>query len=205
MAAACAARTGIADAPRAIGVTFLMALTHLGIGAAIGALVRSELNGSLLIVFVWMFDAFFGPALGSTATILRVLLLHFPTLVVTDVASGHAGPLGDVGLSAAWALAALTLGGAAVVATTRPAPLAAPRLHGGLRRVGVARRYGFRDYRRRRRRDPLRALRTQPHACSTRTQGRSERNGAVRAAESPSKVHERQVLARRPRHLAVGS
>lgn len=145
---ALAVRTGIADSPRVIGVTFLMALTYLGIGAAVGALVHSEVNGSLIVVFVWMFDVFFGPAMGGTGTILRFFPLHFPTLVVTDVASGHSGLLGDVGLSALWALAAMIAGGAALVVTTRPAPLAAPHLHGPWRRIGVALRFGFRDYRR---------------------------------------------------------
>jgi hypothetical protein len=145
---ALALRTGIADAPRVVGVTFLMALIYLGIGAAVGALVRSEVNGSLLVVFVWMFDVFFGPAMGRTGLIGRFFPLHFPTLVVTDVASGHAGPLSDIGLSAAWALVALAAGGAALVVTTRPGPLAVPHAHGGWRRVGVALRFGFRDYRR---------------------------------------------------------
>lgn len=145
---ALAVRTGIADTPRVVGVTLLMALVYLGIGAAVGAVVRSEVNGSLLVVFVWMFDVFFGPAMGGTGAILRVFPLHFPTLVVTDVASGHAGPLGDIGLSALWAIGALAAGGAALVTTTRPTPLTAPRGHGGWRRVGVALRYGFRDYRR---------------------------------------------------------
>lgn len=146
---ALALRTGIADSPRVIAVTALMALLYLGLGAAVGAVVRSELNGSLIIVFAWMFDAFFGPVMGGTASpIIRVFPLHFPTLVVTDVASGHSGPLGDVGLSALWAAGAIGVAVIALVRTTRPAPLAAPRLHGGLRRAAVALRYGFRDYRR---------------------------------------------------------
>ena len=146
--AALALRTGIADTPRVIGVTFLMALVYLGIGATVGALVRSEINGSLIVVFAWMFDVFFGPAMGGTAGIIRVFPLHFPTLVVTDVASGHAGPLGDLGISALWASGALAVGALALVATTRPAPLTAPRLHGRAHRIVVALRYGFRDYRR---------------------------------------------------------
>lgn len=145
---ALAVRTGIADTPRVVGVTLLMALIYLGIGAAVGAVVRSEVNGSLLVVFVWMFDVFFGPAMGGTGAILRVFPLHFPTLVVTDVASGHAGPLGDVGLSALWAIGAIAAGGAALVTTTRPEPLTVRRAASGRRRVGVALRYGFRDYRR---------------------------------------------------------
>lgn len=146
---ALAFRTGIADSPRVVGITALMALVYLGIGALVGALVRSEINGSLIIVFVWMFDMFFGPAMGGTAPILRVFPLHFPTLVVTDVASGHAGPLGDVGLSVLWAVAAVGLATAALVRTTRPAPVAAAPGHPGAgRRVVTALRYGFRDYRR---------------------------------------------------------
>lgn len=142
-------RTGIADSPRVIGVTAVAAAVYLGIGAIVGAVVRSELNGSLLIVFTWMFDIFFSPVMGVGASpALRLFPLHFPTLVVTDAASGHAGPLGDVGLSVVWALAALGVATLALVRTTRPAPLAAPRLHGGMRRVAVALRFGFRDYRR---------------------------------------------------------
>lgn len=141
-------RTGIADTPRVVGVTALMAVTYLGIGAAVGALVRSELNGSLVVVFLWMYDVFFGPAMGGTATVLRIFPLHFPTLVVTDVASGHAGPLGDVGLSALWAVASLTIGAVALVRTTRPARTTTATPSGALRRIAVALRYGFRDYRR---------------------------------------------------------
>lgn len=146
---ALAVRTGIADSPRVIGVTAVAAVVYLGIGATVGAVVRSELNGSLLIVFVWMFDIFLSPVMGVGASpVLRLFPLHFPTLVVTGAASGHAGPLGDVGLSALWALAALGVATLALVRTTRPAPLAAPRRHRRLRRVAVALRFGFRDYRR---------------------------------------------------------
>lgn len=67
---ALAVRTGIADTPRVVGVTMLMALIYLGIGAAVGAVVRSEVNGSLLVVFVWMFDVFFGPAMGGSGAVL---------------------------------------------------------------------------------------------------------------------------------------
>lgn len=146
--AALALRTGITDAPRVIGVTFLMALTYLGIGATVGALVRSEMNGSLVVVFVWMFDVFLGPAMGGTATVIRVFPLHYPTLVVTDVASGHAGPIGDVAIAALWAVAALGVAAFALASTTRPAALDAPRLHGGWHRTWVASRYAFLDYRR---------------------------------------------------------
>lgn len=141
-------RTGIADVPRVVGATLLMAIIYLGIGATVGAVVHSEVNGSLIVVFLWMFDVFFGPAMGGAAPIIRAFPLHFPTLVVTDIASGHGGPLGDLGLAALWAVLALGLATIALVYTTRPAPLTGPRLHGPWRRTAVALRYGIRDYRR---------------------------------------------------------
>lgn len=141
-------RAGLNDIPTAIGATTLFALIYLGIGMAVGALVRSDLNGSLLIIFLWIFDAFLSPAMGISSTALRVFPLHFPTIVVTDMVSGHSGPLGDLGISLAWAAGSIVLALVALVATTRPArtgvarrPGAAARLLGGLR-------YGFREYRR---------------------------------------------------------
>jgi hypothetical protein len=130
-----------------------MAITYLGIGVTVGALVHSEINGSLIVVFVWMFDVFFGPAMGGTGAVLRLFPLHFPTLVVTEAASGHAGPLGDVGLSALWATGALTVGALALVRTTRPvgsksSPLPRRSRFDGLQGTVVALRFGFRDYRR---------------------------------------------------------
>ncbi|NNC81381.1 MAG: ABC transporter permease [Acidimicrobiales bacterium] len=117
---ALAVRTDVAGTGRVIGATALFALIYTGFGVLVGALVRSELNGSLIVVFAWIFDVFFGPAMGGTATVLRLFPLHFPTLVVTDVASGHSGALGDLGLSLLWAVAAVTAATVALVATTRP-------------------------------------------------------------------------------------
>lgn len=145
---ALALRTDIAGSPRVIGVTLLMALIYLGIGAAVGASVRSEVNGSLLLVFIWLFDVFQGPAFGGSGALLRSFPLHFPTLVVTDVASGHGGPLGDVGLTAVWAVGALAVGTIALVRITRPAPLFGPTRHGRWHRTAVGLRYGLRDHRR---------------------------------------------------------
>ncbi|NNF53015.1 MAG: ABC transporter permease [Acidimicrobiales bacterium] len=111
--AALRVRTDVADAPRVIGATVVFAVIYAGFGVVVAAFVRSEMNGSLIIVFTWIFDVFFGPAMGGTATAIRFFPLHFPTLVVTDVASGHSGPLGDLGLAVAWAAVSVA---AAVVA-----------------------------------------------------------------------------------------
>lgn len=136
--AALAARTDVADAGGVVGATVLFALIYTGFGVLVGALVRSELNGSLIVVFAWIFDVFFGPAMGGTATVLRAFPLHFPTLVVTDVASGHAGALGDLGLSLLWAAVSLVAATIALVLTTRPHEHATRQAGPARRRISVA-------------------------------------------------------------------
>lgn len=125
-------RTDVAWTWSVIGVTALFAITYAGIGVLVGALVSSELNGSLIVVFVWFFDVFFGPAMGGAAPVLRLFPLHFPTLVVTDVASGHAGALGDLGISLLWTTVTVAAAAVALVVTTRPHARASRR--GGQRR-----------------------------------------------------------------------
>ena len=103
---ALAARGGIRDPGRAIAVTILFALIYLMLGILVGTLVRSEMNGALLITLAWVFDVFFGPGMGAgSIPLTRLFPLHFPTLVLTSQASGHAGPIGDLGWSLAWAVA----------------------------------------------------------------------------------------------------
>jgi hypothetical protein len=145
---ALALRTGIADVPRVVGATVLFAVIYVGLGTLVGALVRNETNGSLIVVFAWMFDVFFGPAMGRSGGITVLFPLHFPTQVVTDVASGHAGPLGDLGLALAWGLGALVLAAIVLTRSTRASSAPATRLPASLSRIATALRYGFRDYRR---------------------------------------------------------
>ena len=137
-------RTDFAATPRVIGATVLFALIYAGFGVLVGAVVRSEMNGSLVVVFAWIFDVFFGPAMGGSAPVLRLFPLHFPTLVVTDVASGHDGALSDLGLSVLWATASLTTAAIALVVTTRPheraTPVAAPRRRRLVAALGAATR-----------------------------------------------------------------
>lgn len=141
-------RIGIADVPQTIAATALFAIIYLAIGTAVGALVRSEMNGSLLVIFIWVFDVFLSPAMGVVDTpALRALPLHFPTAVVTNLASGHAGQLGDLGVSVAWAVGGLGVAIAALVATTRPARIGGARRPGTVARLlgcSVARRSALR-------------------------------------------------------------
>ncbi len=132
------ARTDLATTPRVIGATVLFALIYAGIGVTVGALVRSEMNGSLVVVFAWIFDVFFGPAMGGTATFVRFFPLHYPTLVVTDVASGHAGALGDLGISILWAFATMSAAAVSLTATTGSRLRVTRQLPPGLHRARAA-------------------------------------------------------------------
>ncbi|HEX6206789.1 MAG TPA: ABC transporter permease [Actinomycetota bacterium] len=148
--AALAFRTGIADVPRTLGATVMFAVVYLGIGAAVGAAVRDEVNGSLVVLFVWLLDVFLGPAMGRTdAFLTRLFPTHFVTLVMTDAATGHAGSLGDLGAALAWTSGAIGLAAAIFGITTRPtrgrARAAGP---GGISRLAAGLRYGLREYRR---------------------------------------------------------
>ena len=119
---ALAARAGIDDPPRAVAATVLFAWIYLALGVLVGTLVRSEMNGALVVTLAWVFDVFFGPALGTGSLALtRLFPLHFPTLVLTDQASGHAGPIGDVGWSLAWAAGLSIVAVARLAHATRPA------------------------------------------------------------------------------------
>jgi hypothetical protein len=144
-------RTDVADLGRAIAATAMFAAIYLGIGALLGALVRSEVNGSLLLVFVWMFDVFFGPAMGRTDTLItRAFPSHFPTLVMLDATTTHGGPLGDLGAALAWTGGGLALAFTVLLRTTRASR--GPRPHGRIRtsfgRLRTGLRYAWREYRR---------------------------------------------------------
>lgn len=51
---ALAVRTDVAGTGRVIGATALSAVIYAGFGVLVGALVRSELNGSLIVMFAWI-------------------------------------------------------------------------------------------------------------------------------------------------------
>ncbi len=130
-------RTDIAWTWRVIGATALFAVIYAGFGVLVGALVHSEMNGSLIVVFAWIFDVFFGPAMGGTATFLQLFPLHYPTLVVTDVASGHSGVLGDLGLSMLWATSSVVAAAWALLVATRTHEHNRRMVAPGRRRLGA--------------------------------------------------------------------
>jgi hypothetical protein len=59
-------RSGIERPPHAAVAILIFAAIYIGIGALIGVVVRSPLEGSLLVVLVWALDVFSGPAMTSS-------------------------------------------------------------------------------------------------------------------------------------------
>jgi hypothetical protein len=144
-------RTDVVDVGRAVAATVMFAAIYLGIGALLGALVRSEVDGSLVLVFVWMFDVFLGPGMGRTDALLtRAFPSHFPTLVMLDASTSHGGPLGDLGVSLVWTVGGLVVAFAVLLRTTRAprSPRPPGRLRASLDRLRTGLRYAWREYRR---------------------------------------------------------
>ena len=136
---ALAARSGITDPPRAVAATVLIAIIYLALGVLVGTVVKTEMNGALLVTLAWVFDVFLGPAMGSgSSAMTRLFPLHFPTLVLTGQASGHAGPLGDVAWSILWAAGLSTVAVVRLSTSTRPVPVPAQHASGAGRAIRPA-------------------------------------------------------------------
>ncbi len=114
------ARTGIAHPTRAIAGTLMFAVVYVAIGAVVGTLARNPVNGTVIVLFVWILDVFFGPAMGSADRLAtRFLPTHFVTLWMVDLPSGHGGRLGDLGWALTWTLLAAAAAWSLAAARTR--------------------------------------------------------------------------------------
>jgi ABC-2 family transporter protein len=148
--AALATGTGI-DAPaRVLAGTLMFAVVYVAIGALVGGYVRSPVNGTVLILFIWILDVFLGPAMGSADRVAtRWLPTHFVSLWTVDLPSRHGGRPGDLGWALVWTVGAVLVAWAAVVRSSRTARPRAGNRPGTLRaRLASALRMGLRDYRR---------------------------------------------------------
>lgn len=147
---ALAVRTDLTDPGRAVGSTIMFAVIYLAIGVTVGAWVRSEVNGSLLIIFIWMFDVFLGPAMGRTESLItRFFPSHFPTLVMLDATTSHAGPFGDMGAALAWMMGVLAVAAVSLMVTTRPVRNGHHSgVIGGWSRTWTGLGYAWKEYRR---------------------------------------------------------
>jgi len=117
---ALAVRTGIDNPIRAIAGTLMFAVIYVAVGAVVGVLARKPVNGTVIVLFVWIFDVFFGPAMGAAdRPVTRVLPTHFVTLWMVDLPSRHGGRLGDIGWALLWTVAAVAVAWVLVAARTK--------------------------------------------------------------------------------------
>ncbi len=148
---ALALRTGIDDPVRAIAGTLMFAVIYVAIGSLVGSLVSSPVNGTVIVLFVWIAEVFFGPTMGTVDQgALRVLPTHFVTLWMVDLPSGHSGGIGDLGWALTATIVAIVVAWALAAARARIAHRRAQRLQPGsiLDQVAAASRAAWRDARR---------------------------------------------------------
>ncbi|WP_136708053.1 ABC transporter permease [Agromyces sp. H66] len=144
-------RGEVDDPLRVIAGTLMFAVVYVGIGAAVGAVVRDPVNGTVVILLIWILDVFFGPALTSPdrVELTRWMPTHFITLWMVDLPSGHGGRLGDLGLALVWVAASLIGSWLLLARATRTGRRSHPqRRPGWLRQATTGFRLGFRQYRR---------------------------------------------------------
>ncbi len=109
---ALAIRSDVSDPGAAVAGTFMFAAVYFAIGVGVGAVVHNDVNGSLVVVFIWMLDVFLGPAMaGGDVWITRLFPSHFITLVMLDAGSAHGGWISDTGWAMVWTIGAMLLAG----------------------------------------------------------------------------------------------
>lgn len=105
---ALAARIGLDHPARAITGTLMFAIIYVAVGAVVSVFARNPVNGTVIVLFVWILDVFFGPAMGAADRVVtRGLPTHFVTLWMVDLPSRHGGRPGDLGWAAIWTVAAV--------------------------------------------------------------------------------------------------
>jgi hypothetical protein len=103
-----ALRSGIEHPWHAAAAIVAFAFIYIGIGAAIGALVRSPLEGSLIVILVFSVDAFSGPQMTSSGSLLSWTPTRDAAEVLID--AGLAGPTPGADWAAMVATAAVAIG-----------------------------------------------------------------------------------------------
>jgi hypothetical protein len=99
-------RSGIEHPLHGIAGIVAFALTYVGIGAVVGALVRSPLEGSLVVVLVFSVDVFSGPQMTSSGGLIGWTPTQDAAELLVAAGVGVASPTAD------W----LAVGGVAAVA-----------------------------------------------------------------------------------------
>ncbi|MGJ3227179.1 ABC transporter permease [Micromonospora aurantiaca (nom. illeg.)] len=146
-----ALRTGIDRPGHVVVGTLMAAVIYVAIGTAVGTLVSNPVNGSVVVLLIWILDVFLGPAMGAQERVgTRILPTHFVTSWMVDLPSGHAGRLGDVGWALVWTVAAVAVAWTLAVRRTRRAgqPRRRQRPGGWRAQLAGAGRAAWRDARR---------------------------------------------------------
>ena len=100
-------RSGIEHPAHAAVAILAFASIYIGVGAAIGAFVRAPLEGSLLVILVFSIDAFSGPQMTSSGSILAWTPTRDAANVLIAAGSATGSPAADwvaVGAAAVGAL-----------------------------------------------------------------------------------------------------
>lgn len=100
-------RAPVAHPAHAALAILAFALLYLGVGVLVGSLIRSPLDGSLVVAFVFLLDAFAGPGMSSTVPVWAIS--QKPAAMLIDAGMGQGSAAADwlrVGLVVAAALLA---------------------------------------------------------------------------------------------------
>ena len=102
-------RVDVAHPLHAAVAVLAFALLYLAIGIVVGSLISAPLEGSLLVVFVFLLDAFAGPGMtGGSAPLWAVSQKAADVLIAAGMVTGS--PTGD------WVKLVIVTGGALVAA-----------------------------------------------------------------------------------------
>lgn len=106
--AALALRTGVVHPWHAAAAIVAFAVIYVAVGIVVGSFVTAPLEGSLLVVFIFLLDVFSGPGMAKDASPLSLSRKAADVLIAA--ATGKASPSGD------WIKLALVVAGAVSLA-----------------------------------------------------------------------------------------
>lgn len=102
-------RSGIQHPLHAAVAIFAFAVIYIGIGAIVGTIVTSPLEGSLVVVLVFALDVFSGPQMTSSGGFGNFTPTYHAANLLIAAGGGHGSPTGDWLGVAAVALGALAV------------------------------------------------------------------------------------------------
>lgn len=111
---------GVAHPAHAFAAILIFALIYIGIGTLVGSFVSGALEGSLMVAFIFLIDAFSGPGMSGSGGLAQAMPTRKAADVLIAAGAGQGSPGGDwiaVGLTT---LGALGLAAAAFWLSARP-------------------------------------------------------------------------------------